>query len=219
MARIQEKFPHVFLACPFDNNMAKLIEELGLLPWIIHPANEKITSDHLLVKITKDLKLCDFAVFDISGWNANVCLELGLAKGLNIKYYILNNNSLNRDAPSDIKGIERIDYNWNRTKNVASLFGQIKDGIFKKQFLTIKVWQQLKHLNKAEDKFTLFLYVLSKFNGVKKQITLSEIKRLAKGMHFRQEDFDEITKIFIQLKIFKKTQKSGAFTLIKRLYK
>src|SRR5690606_612831 len=193
MPKPKEKFPKVFLACPFDKNMDKLIDELSRLPWTVKPANDRITSDHLLVKITRDLRECDFAVFDITGWNANVCLELGLAKGIGKEYYILNNNTVRKDVPSDIKGIERIDYNWKKKRNAASLFRQLKNGVFKRQYLTEKIWRSIQHEKRADDKFTLILYILAKVKGSKRSISMTEIRRLAKGLNFKKaQDFDDI---------------------------
>ena len=66
MPKSQTKLPKVFLACPFDKDMTKLVETLNWLPWTIKVANERITSDHILAKIVSDMGSCDFAIFDIS---------------------------------------------------------------------------------------------------------------------------------------------------------
>lgn len=220
MPKSKEKFPRVFLACPYDGKMKNLINELNLLPWTIKSANDQIKSDDLLTKIIENIKECDFAIFDITGWNANVCLELGLAKGIGKDYYILNNNAIRKDVPSDIKGSVRIDYNWNKKKNAASLFGQLKDGVFKEKYLTSKVWKNIQHSSRADDKFILVIYILSEVKGAKRTISMSEIKRLAKGLNFKkQEDFKEVVDSLTALKIFKKIQKSGNLTLCKTIYK
>ncbi|WP_376705725.1 hypothetical protein RQ479_15340 [Mesorhizobium sp. ISC25] len=51
-------------------------------------------------------------MFDITEWNPNVALELGIAIGLSKRYFILLNPKLdqNQDVPSDIKGIDRVQY-------------------------------------------------------------------------------------------------------------
>ncbi len=52
-----------------------------------------------------------FSIFDITGWNANVALELGIAVGLNEDYYILFNPERDQtDVPSDLGGIDRLQY-------------------------------------------------------------------------------------------------------------
>jgi hypothetical protein len=220
MSKSKEKFPNVFLACPFDDNMSKLIDELNLFPWRVNAANKVITSDHLLKKIKADLEDCDIAIFDISDWNVNVCLELGLAESMGINYYILNNNTYKKEAPSDIKGIERIDYNWNKAKKAKPLYGQIKDGVFKTKYLTAKVWKSIAHLTHADKKFILALRIISSFKGLKKGLTAREIKTLTQKLNFKkQDDIDEVTQALVSLKLFKKVQKSGLLTPARKLYR
>jgi len=38
----------------------------------------------------------DYCIFDISTWNPNVALEIGLAEGLGVDYYILLNRRLKK---------------------------------------------------------------------------------------------------------------------------
>ena len=75
-------------------------------------ADEKITGTHIMDKITDYIAESDFSIFDISGWNPNVTLELGLAWGLDRPFFLLMNpdHSKGGDAPSDIKGIDRMDW-------------------------------------------------------------------------------------------------------------
>jgi hypothetical protein len=220
MSKAPSKFPKVFLACPFDKDMPRLLDELYWLPWRIQTANARVTSDHLLAKITDDLNACDFAVFDISGWNPNVCLELGLAKGLGKAYYIINNNSKKKDAPSDIKGIERVDFNWNKKKKASSLFDHLKDGIFKKKYVTKKLWQSISHSINSDKKFTVILYALVEFREGRPQLTMSDFKQLAKGLNIKKEsDYEDIIKALVSTGCCKKVQRSGAITLKKKLFK
>ena len=67
---------------------------------------------HILQKIISYIKASDFSLFDISGWNPNVTLELGVALALSDKWYICFNpaNTPVDEVPSDIKGIDRIQY-------------------------------------------------------------------------------------------------------------
>ena len=58
------------------------------------------------------IKAAQFSIFDVTGWNPNVTLELGLAYGYNEKVYIAFNPKLgaSNDIPSDLGGIDRIQY-------------------------------------------------------------------------------------------------------------
>lgn len=75
-------------------------------------ADEKITNMHILQKIISYIRGSDFSLFDISGWNPNVTLELGIALAMSENWYIGFNPEKTTldDVPSDIKGIDRIQY-------------------------------------------------------------------------------------------------------------
>lgn len=110
---------NVFVACPYSlfplDDYKKVFQGISKTHAITFKfADEQITSEHVLEKIKKYILEADFSLFDITGWNPNVSLELGLCVGLKKKYFILlNNNIENKDAPSDIKGIDRIQYSSN----------------------------------------------------------------------------------------------------------
>lgn len=75
-------------------------------------ADEKITNMHIMQKIIAYIQASDFSIFDISGWNPNVTLELGIGMMSQKDWYILVNpdKTPNQEVPSDIKGIDRIQY-------------------------------------------------------------------------------------------------------------
>jgi len=74
-------------------------------------ADEKITNLHILQKIISYIDASDFSLFDISGWNPNVTLELGLAYRSDNWYIAFNPDKTPiDDVPSDIKGIDRVQY-------------------------------------------------------------------------------------------------------------
>jgi hypothetical protein len=75
-------------------------------------ADEKITSLHILQKIANYIRESRFGIYDISGWNPNVTLELGLAFGLAEKTFIAIDPAKTdvREVPSDLRGMDRIQY-------------------------------------------------------------------------------------------------------------
>jgi hypothetical protein len=75
-------------------------------------ADEKITNLHILQKIANYIRSSRFGIYDISGWNPNVTLELGLAFGLNEKAYIAFDPSKTplEDVPADLRGLDRMQY-------------------------------------------------------------------------------------------------------------
>lgn len=75
-------------------------------------ADEKITNLHILQKIANYIRESRFGIYDISGWNPNVTLELGLAFGLTEKSFIAIDPSKTdiNEVPSDLRGMDRIQY-------------------------------------------------------------------------------------------------------------
>lgn len=75
-------------------------------------ADEKITNMHIMKKIETFIRASDFSIFDISGWNPNVTLELGFAMSLADNWYIAIDPSKTEinEVPSDLRGLDRIQY-------------------------------------------------------------------------------------------------------------
>ncbi|TBW35815.1 hypothetical protein EYW49_15590 [Siculibacillus lacustris] len=110
----------VFVACPYlsipQDDYRKVYETVSkAYPVDFRFADERITNNHILVKVSNYIRDNEFSLFDITGWNPNVALELGIAVGLGKKYFILFNPRMdgNKDAPSDIRGLDRIQYASN----------------------------------------------------------------------------------------------------------
>lgn len=108
---------NVFVAYPYSlfprddyRNVFQNIEKSH--PVNFRFADDFISNDYILEKIRKMIDECDLSLFDITGWNPNVTLELGIATALNREPYILFNtrHSQHNEAPSDIRGKERIQY-------------------------------------------------------------------------------------------------------------
>jgi hypothetical protein len=75
-------------------------------------ADEKITNMHIMKKIETYIRGSDFSIFDISGWNPNVTLELGFAMALGDQWFIAIDPSKTdvNEVPSDLRGLDRIQY-------------------------------------------------------------------------------------------------------------
>lgn len=69
-------------------------------------ADEQISSFHILQKIANMIKAAQFSIFDVTDWNPNVTLELGLAYGYNEKVYIAFNpkRGASKDIPAYLGG-------------------------------------------------------------------------------------------------------------------
>src|SRR5262245_61383944 len=112
MAKAPFKLPNVFVGCPygapFKFNAFKAALESIPFKWFY--ADTSLTTRQLLGVLRSYIKAADFCIFDISLWNPNVALEIGLADGLGAEYYILLDRNLSKGVPADIQGIQRIEY-------------------------------------------------------------------------------------------------------------
>jgi hypothetical protein len=197
MAKVPYKHPSVFVACQYSPSAAyrTLKEALNGVPFEFHYADSAIKTAHVLQRIRGGIVKCDFGLFDITDWNANVTLELGLAEGLNKNYYILfkPGRGKKREPPSDIKGLQRIEY-----KNL--------DG-FKEDSLTYKLNHQLvRHLTHpryiydqlsgpTRDKaFVLAMRMLAHFKH-HKVLHSKDIDPMVLGSYLRESVVDEVLEV------------------------
>jgi hypothetical protein len=91
-------------------------------------ADERITSLHIMSKIRDMIKESAFGIYDISSWNPNVTLELGLAIGMRAQFFIVFNPEKQdlSEVPSDIRGMDRLQYRSysELEQRLASLLSQ-----------------------------------------------------------------------------------------------
>ena len=114
MPKAPYKHPSVFVACPYTpkQRFDALRAALKRVPLEFHFADSAIRTRHVLERVRRGIVQTDFSLFDITDWNANVTLELGLAEGLNKDYYILFRPGRNTKTqpPSDVQGLQRFQY-------------------------------------------------------------------------------------------------------------
>ena len=107
MALAPYKHPSVFVGCPYRPKKAfeKLREVLDRLPIEFVYADSAIRTQQVMERIRRGITRTDYSLFDITGWNANVTLEVGMAEGLNKDYYILfrPGKGSRSEPPADLK--------------------------------------------------------------------------------------------------------------------
>jgi len=107
--------PNIFVAYPYSFSKAdyrgafkKVASEYSVK---FLYADERITNKQILDKIIGMIEEAEFAIFDVTTWNPNVALELGIAIGRTQDYYIIFNPKVEHEhPPSDLGGIDRLQY-------------------------------------------------------------------------------------------------------------
>ena len=103
----------VFVGMPFDKKYLDsyeygikiAIESIGMKTF---RADEKITNKDIMCKICEQMQICKYLIFNISGHNPNVMLELGLSYGLGKETIIIKDKETKHI--SDLANIEYIEY-------------------------------------------------------------------------------------------------------------
>lgn len=113
---IRKNSRQVFVAYPYSipaDEYRQAFRDVGIRFGIEFVyADQRITNLHVLAKIYSMILESAFGIYDVSGWNANVTLELGIAFGMGETSYIVMNPTSHdsKEAPADIRGFDRIEY-------------------------------------------------------------------------------------------------------------
>ena len=84
MARAPFLLPTAFVGCSYGKKFKfkAFRKTLETLPIAWYYADTSLHTKHLLEILTTYIKAVDLCIFDLSLWNPNVALELGLSEGL-----------------------------------------------------------------------------------------------------------------------------------------
>jgi len=223
MAKAAYKCPRVFIACPYSKKFGfdefkKYLE--SHFPGVVVYADTDLQTKGLLEILRNLIKKTDICFFDISLWNPNVSLELGLAEGMNANYYILLNSKFSSNVPSDIQGIQRIQYQ-NIVRGKSSLHINLKKYIYKQKIpITKTLWAKLKGHHKSEKMFDFALRLIAHMRDYEKFKTL-DMRRLSAGLHLRDADRDELIETLMKMKLIRagKAGNKGTYFLSKSIFK
>jgi nucleoside 2-deoxyribosyltransferase len=89
----------------YEYGIKVAIEQSG---YIYYRADKEISNVDIMCKICKEIQSCGLAIFNISGHNPNVMLELGLAYGLSKSVIIIKDVETKNIA--DLGSTEYIEY-------------------------------------------------------------------------------------------------------------
>jgi hypothetical protein len=99
---------HAFIKKKREKLRKAIEKALGKFELTPYYADEEVRSQHVACKICEKIRCSKFGIFDISGRNPNVMLELGIAWGFGKKALIIKEKTAH--TPSDLEGLDRLDY-------------------------------------------------------------------------------------------------------------
>lgn len=197
MSRAPYKHPSVFVACPYtpESTFRAFRAALKRVPLEFHYADTAIRTAHVLERVRRGITKCDYSFFDITDWNANVTLELGLSEGLNKDYYILfkPGRGKKKEPPSDIKGLQRIQYTKVDGFTDDSLTYQINHHLVRRLTHPRYVYDRLAGANR-EKAFMVAMRIMAHFKD-RQLLHRRDLQTLVAGSYLRDEAVDEILQI------------------------
>ena len=221
MARVRTRMPNVFVGHPFAGRFAvkKFRAIFRGLPFNVIYGNTDLQTKHLLSIMKSNIGKADYSIFDLSNWNPNVALELGLAEGLKKKpaktYYILLNTRRSKEVPSDIRGIQRLEYTSYDFKHEVGLGDQLITYVLAKEYWIKKLWKAVPDSGKGAKKRLMALRVLAHLREHEK-LTADNLRAMAKGTHLREADRTEVLMALRDLGLLRKS-KGGAAHIARRV--
>src|SRR5262249_61456738 len=192
MARAEYKLPNVFVGCPYSKefNYAAFKTALDRIPFRWYYADTHLTTKHLLGILTSYIKAVDYCIFDISTWNPNVALEIGLAQGLGVDYYILLNRKLKKTVPADIQGLQRIEYGDVRSLGADGLIPQIEKYLVRERTHPRRIYDALSGNSRAKQ-FYFALEVLAHLRD-NARLSWADARRLCPRSYLRDSDREHV---------------------------
>jgi hypothetical protein len=218
MARAAYKLPNVFVGCPYSGafNFPAFKAALDRIPFRWYYADTGLATKHLLGILTSYIKSVDYCIFDISTWNPNVALEIGLAEGLGVDYYILLNRKLKRDVPADIQGLQRIEYESVKSLDTDGLIPQIVKYLVRQHTHPRNIYNSLSGNNRTKQ-FFFALEILAHLRD-NARLAPAEQRRLCPGSYLRDADRKSVIEKMAERGLLASINSAKGPTLNKNLF-
>lgn len=207
MAKVRTRMPKVFVGHRFAGRfpVSKFRGIFKELPFSVVYGDTHLQTRHLLMIMKSNIVKSDYAIFDLSDWNPNVALELGLAEGLKRKpgknYYILLNTRRSQEVPSDIRGLQRLEYTSYDFKPGGGLGDQLIEHILSKEYWIKKLWKAIPERERnAKKKRLLALRILAHLRDHEK-LTMDNLKTLSKGTRLQDKVRRDVVELLVNYKL------------------
>lgn len=224
--RVRMRLPKVFVGHPFRQRfpVRKFRKFFKDLPFSVVYANSDIETKHLLQILKKNIKDADYSLFDLSGWNPNVTLELGLAEGLGKKaikkYFILLNTRRGSEAPADVRGIQRLEYSrydYSPEKGLGDcLITILRRENWVKKIVT-ELQKQISEAIKYDNCLLISLRIIAHMRDYDK-ITNDNLKTIIRGTRLRRDVVDKVLCILQDMSFIKKGRGRGVYHRKKKFF-
>jgi hypothetical protein len=221
MAKAPYKHPSVFVGCPYTpaSYLKGLKSALDRVPIEFHFVDGSIKSKHVLERIRVGIVRTDYSVFDITDWNANVTLEVGLAEGLNPDYYILfrPGKGAKTEPPADLRGLQRFQYDRLDDFSEESLSYQLNQHLVRKLTHPRFIYDHLSGPNRDKS-FVVAMRMLAHFKR-HQNLNWADVKELAAGSYLRDAALRELVALLHSRELIKGQVEGQRWRLGRKIFK
>jgi hypothetical protein len=221
MAKVRTRMPNIFVGHPFGGRfaLAKFRQIFKELPFNVIYGNTHLQTEHLLAIMKRNISKADYAIYDLSDWNPNVALELGLSEGLKTipskQYYIVLNTRRSKEVPSDIRGLQRIEYTSYDFKKDVGLGDLLIRYILVKEYWFKRINRELDNQPNSDKKKLLAVKIVAHLRD-HDRLTPENVKSLSRGTRLRRNDSEEVLNVLYGLRLIKKLNRNSR-VFVKRI--
>ena len=224
MAKVRTRMPIVFVGHRFGGRfpVARFRQIFKELPFSVVYGNTDLQTKHLLSIMKSNIKKSDFSLFDLSDWNPNVALELGLAEGLKRKagkdYYILLNTRRSSDVPSDIRGLQRLEYTSYDYRQETGLGYFLIHFILSKEYWVKRLWREFSGRKNVDKKRIVVLRILSHLRD-HERLTPDNLTTIVRGTRLRKDDRREVIDALRKYNLIRRIGQTQTYRRHRVIYK
>ncbi len=224
MAKVRTRMPIVFVGPRFGGRLhvarfRQLFKELHLS--VVYEDTD-LQTKHLQSIMKSNIKKSDFSLFDLSDWNPNVALELGLAEGLKRKagkdYYILLNTRRSSDVPSDIRGLQRLEYTSYDYRQETGLGYFLIHFILSKEYWVKRLWREFSGRKNVDKKRIVVLRILSHLRD-HERLTPDNLTTIVRGTRLRKDDRREVIDALRKYNLIRRIGQTQTYRRHRVIYK
>lgn len=221
MAKAPYKHPTVFVGAPFTpaSTFTSFKKALENVPIEFLFADSSIKTQHLLQRVREGIARADFSLFDITNWNPNVTLEVGLAEGMNERYYVLfkPGPGAKGEPPADLRGLQRITYKKYAGMQPGHLEYELDDVLVRQLTHPRNVYDHLSSHDRMK-KFMLAMRILAYFKDYK-VLRRTDLVTLKSGSYLRKAAVEEVMDLLKSRGLIKGRLDGNQWRSGKSLYK
>ena len=121
------------------------------------------------------------------------------------------------NVPSDIQGVQRLEYTSYDYKSEAGLGDQLVNYVLSKQYWIKKLWTEIPESGKGKKKRLMAVRILAHLRDHAK-LTSDNLITIAWGTHLREADRNDVLEVLRGFNLIRKIRNANAYKLGRKLF-